>query len=211
MARPTKSKDVKGKATESEGNEPQSAPKEGPNLMSTIIMAVIIILCTTISSAASVYFLAPIVLKPLLAQSQVKGEGDAGGGDAADEGDGEKEPTIGPVLDLEEFTVNLKDPGGQHFLRADLSITVTADDPKFEKLTGEAMTKWEEDFKHEMSHYVPAIRDIVITSLTKRTSSELESAEGKDTIKNEIKNQVDGLMQGKHKVIRVNFENFIIQ
>ncbi len=215
MARPTKSKDVKPKALEpvaDKGSSNSVPNEESSSPMNMIIIAVIIVVCTAISSAASVYFLAPMVIQPLLAQSKGGEHGEEGEGEGhGEEGGGHKMPTVGPVIDLEEFTVNLKDPGGQRYLRADLSITVTAGDPNFEKLSGEAMHAWEENFHAQMGHYVPAIRDIVITALTKRTAAELSTAMGKEQIKEEIKKNTDGVFHGKHQVIRVNFENFIIQ
>lgn len=202
MARPTKAKEAKPKVAEQAGGPP--APKEAIFGINLVFMGVILVLCTVLSSAASVYFLTPFVIKPLLQELMPKEEDDEG--DTAHE-----MPTIGPVLDLEEFTVNLKDTDAERYLRADLSISVTTEDPSFGKLTGEALHKWEEDFHMEMAHYVPAIRDIVIASLTKRTAAELSTTMGKEQIKGEIQKSVDAVFHGKHKVIRVNFENFIIQ
>jgi flagellar protein FliL len=209
MARPTKAKDPKPKAEDTEEIMEDAAPKQSIDIINIVIMALVIFLSTTFSSAASIYFLAPIVIKPLLSQITVK-SGDAAGGE---EGGGEApaEPTIGPVIPLDEFTVNLKDTSSERYLRANISLSITADDPKFGTLTGEAAAKWQDEFKGEMSSYVPAIRDIVIASLTKRTAAELSTAIGKQELKDEIKQSVNGLLQGKHKVIRVNLENFIIQ
>lgn len=215
MARPTKSKEAKPKALEAvpDGDSKGGGSSSGGGMLNMIIMAVIIVVCTAVSSAASVYFLAPMVLKPLLAQMAPAAEGEEGeGGEAhGEEGHGEATPMVGPVLELEEFTVNLRDPDGQRYLRATLSLTVTADDPQFGKLSGEALHKWEENFHHEMGHYVPSIRDIVISTLTKKTAAELSTMQGKEQVKEEIKRQSEALLHGKHKVIRVNLENFIIQ
>jgi len=211
MARPTKAKDPKPKAEDAEEILEEGSPRQSIDIINIVIMALVIFLSTTFSSAASIYFLAPIALKPILSQITVKTTGgDAAAGDDSGS-EAPAEPTIGPVLPLEEFTVNLKDTTTERYLRANISLSITADDPKFGTLTGEAATKWQDEFKAEMASYVPSIRDIVIASLTKRTSAELSTAIGKQTLKDEIKQNVDGLLQGKHKVIRVNLENFIIQ
>jgi flagellar basal body-associated protein FliL len=120
-------------------------------------------------------------------------------------------PTVGPVLALDEFTVNLKDADRERYLRASISLTVTANDPKFGKLAGEEAKKWEEEFHIEMGPYVPAVRDLIISALTKRTAAELSTAVGKEEVKDEVKKGVDALFHGDRKVIRVNLENFIIQ
>lgn len=213
MARPTEAKDAKGKAPEASGSDTPSAAEGGPSLINLIIMAIVIIIGSSAASAASIYFLAPMVIKPMLAELK-PAEGEEGGAEAeAGHGEGSEhaEALVGPVVDLEEFTVNLKDSDGERYLRADLSVSVTAEDPKFEELEGEAMHKWEEAFHAEMGHYVPAIRDICIAALTSRTSTELSTEQGKEQLKEEIKRNVDAVFHGKRKVIRVNLENFIIQ
>lgn len=205
MARPTKPKDVKPKALEP---VPETSAKGGGGApgMNMIVMALIIVLCTTLSTAASMYFLAPMIIKPLI------GQGAAHGGEGEGEGEGEHLPSVGPILELDEFTVNLKDTDGvQRYLRAKISLTVTAEDPNFDKLHGEALHKWEEAFHIEMGHYVPAVRDVCISALTRRTAAELSTLQGKQELKEEIKRNVDGLFHGKRRVIRVNLENFIIQ
>jgi len=215
MARQTEAKDAKGKAPEASGGDTKpAAPAEGgPSLINLIIMAIVIIIGSSVASAASIYFLAPMVIKPMLAEMKpAEGEGEEGGGEESAEGEGEgAHALVGPVIDLEEFTVNLKDAEGEPYWRADLSVSVTAEDPKFEELAGEELHKWEEGFHAEMGHYVPAIRDICIAALTSRTSTELSTEQGKEQLKEEIKRNTDAVFHGKRKVIRVNLENFIIQ
>lgn len=217
MARQTEAKDAKGKAPEAGGGDAKpAAPAEGgPSLINLIIMAIVIIIGSSAASAASIYFLAPMVIKPMLAEmkpaeGEEGGEGGAEGEGHEAEGEG-AHALVGPVIDLEEFTVNLKDAEGERYLRADLSVSVTAEDPKFEELAGEELHKWEEGFHAEMGHYVPAIRDICIAALTSRTSTELSTEQGKEQLKEEIKRNTDAVFHGKRKVIRVNLENFIIQ
>lgn len=208
MARPTKSKEAKPKATvEAEQSEAEAPRKDLSASMNLIITILVIVLSTSLSTSAAIYFIAPLVIKPILGELKI------GGGEEGEESEegSEKFPLIGPVIDLEEFTVNLKDPEGNRYLRADFSLTVTTEDPAFGKLSGEALVKWHEEFHHEMAPYVPPIRDIIIASLTKRTAGELSSAIGKQQLKDEIKQNVDALFHNEHKVIRVNLENFIIQ
>jgi flagellar protein FliL len=202
MARPTKPKDVKPKAMEPVQDLPPAPRGEASPLMNLVVMALVIVLSTSLSTAAAVYFVMPLVLDQVIGKPPVEGEHE-------EESEEVEKVLVGPVL--EEFTVNLRDPGGSRYLRAQLSISVTAEDPKFEKLQGEALHKWEEAFHAEMTHYKPAIRDIIISALTKRTAEELSTPIGKQHLKEEIQRNVDGLFHGKRRVIRVNLENFIIQ
>lgn len=227
MARPTKQKEMKGKPAE--GAE---APKEageksasGNNMMANLVMplltALVVGVVSSVISGAAVYFITPIVMAPIIEkqlavalglevpEEEAAAEGEEGAAEG-EEGEAE-EPTFGPVIDLDEFTVNLSDADKPRYLRAELSITITANDENFGKLEGEAAHKWEEEFHHEIAHFVPAIRDIVISSLTKHTAAELSTPEGKEAVKEEIKTKVDEAFHEEHQVISVNIENFIIQ
>jgi len=69
----------------------------------------------------------------------------------------------------------------------------------------------ETEFKANMGHYVPTIRDVINSSLMKRTASQLASAEGQEVLKDEIKEQLTQVMAPEYEVLRVNFQDFIIQ
>jgi flagellar basal body-associated protein FliL len=69
----------------------------------------------------------------------------------------------------------------------------------------------ETHFKESMGKYVPSIRDIINASLMKRTASQLASQEGQETLKDEIKEQISQIMAPDYEVLRVNFQDFIIQ
>ena len=222
MARPTKSKDMKGKPLEAvEGGGaagaaggPGGGGSGGPSMVILLAVALVVILGSAGASIASVFFLMPMVMQPMMDQvaaAAAKGGGGGHGGGAEHGEAGGESSQVGPVIDLDEFTVNLNDPSGDRYLRADFSITVTTEDKAFSELSGEALKKWEEEFHMEMAHYVPAIRDIVISALTQRTSEDLATEEGKEAVKKDIKAKVDKLLHGHHEVIRVNIENFIIQ
>lgn len=76
---------------------------------------------------------------------------------------------------------------------------------------GEAGPSCEDLFKTNMSKYVPTVRDIVNVSLMKRTATILASIEGQEALKDEIKQQLSQIMAPDYTVIRVNFQDFIIQ
>lgn len=221
MARPTKSKDMKGKPLEAvEGGGaagaaggPGGGGSGGPSMVVLLAVALVVILGSAGASIASVFFVMPMVMQPMMDQVAAAAAKGGGGGHGSGHGEagGGESAQVGPVVDLEEFTVNLNDPSGDRYLRADFSITVTTDDKAFGELSGEGLKKWEEEFHMEMAHYVPAIRDIVISALTQRTSEDLATEEGKEAVKKDIKAKVDKLLHGHHEVIRVNIENFIIQ
>lgn len=76
---------------------------------------------------------------------------------------------------------------------------------------GEAADPCVTAFTHHMSAYIPAIRDIINSALMKRTADQLSTLEGQEALKDEIKDQINQLLSEGYQVIRVNFEDFIIQ
>jgi flagellar basal body-associated protein FliL len=140
MARPTKPKDLKPK-TEGEGEVKDSGAKGGGgggmSLDIKFIFTILaIFLCSTLSSVAAVYFVAPMVLEPVITAAVGKG-GAHGEGEAAGEGEhgegaeaaAETHKSSGLSLELDEFTVNLKTDaaeGGENtFLRAKMALTIS--------------------------------------------------------------------------------------
>lgn len=69
----------------------------------------------------------------------------------------------------------------------------------------------EDIFKNNMGKYVPTIRDVVNAALMKRTASSLASLEGQEALKDEIKEQLNQILAPDYQVLRVNFQDFIIQ
>lgn len=127
MARPTKPKDIKPKAENSGGEAPAPVPApkgDGAGLdLKFIITLVVVVLSTSLSSVGAVYFLAPMVIAPLVGDAAAAGE----------ETDGTVHgPMLGLNLELDEFTVNLKPdphtPGDNQYLRAKMSLNVSVPD-----------------------------------------------------------------------------------
>jgi flagellar basal body-associated protein FliL len=69
----------------------------------------------------------------------------------------------------------------------------------------------EQIFKNNMSKYVPTIRDVINAALMKRTASSLATLEGQESLKDDIKDQLSQILAPNYKVLRVNFQDFIIQ
>jgi flagellar basal body-associated protein FliL len=76
---------------------------------------------------------------------------------------------------------------------------------------GEAGPSCEDIFKNNMSKYVPTVRDVINASLMKRSATLLATLEGQESLKDEIKEQLNTIMAPDYQVLRVNFQDFIIQ
>lgn len=261
MAKPSKPKDIKPKADGEAGAATGGGGGGGLDLK-FIITIIAIVLSTTLTSGAAVYFLAPMVLMPAIedqlkkiaAAAPAHGEEGEEGGEA--EGHASK---VGMNLELDEFTVNLKeDPSmpGTQYLRAKMSLNVSVPpeedcyaehsaegekhaqaiplDIREGQIVGAAVAVTDHpeidpsllanegaavdpkvaciaEFKDHMGKYIPTIRDIINAALMKRSAGTLATLEGQEALKDEIKESINQFMDPKYQIIRVNFEDFIIQ
>lgn len=102
----------------------------------------------------------------------------------------EGEEALGAIVPLDTFLVNLS---GGKYLRLQLQAEMeTPDIPK-----------------RLYTRLVP-IRDGIITMLTQKTATELENAEGKDTLKRSIKDLMNEQLR-RQDVKRIYFTQFVIQ
>jgi flagellar FliL protein len=114
----------------------------------------------------------------LEAAAKGKGEGGPAGHEAPKEGHGgEAESKGSGFYDLDEFLVNLANPGGGRYLRATLSLR----------------------FKNESAREVikasqPRVRDLVIECLSARSTQDLAAREGKAKLKDELLTQLTRLI-----------------
>ncbi len=269
MARPTKPKDVKPKAVESDpGSGGGGTTTESAFDLKFIVTILVIILVGLGGPAGSVFFLSPMVIEPIISSAL----GGLGGGEGHGEGHGDGtgvHEKIGMNLELDEFTVNLKsDPSqpGHQYLRTKMSLSVRVPveeycdphgPPAHASLPMDALEKvafnrpssdevrvisgkivgaaanltpqtepliasgggggedpyisCQKAFNTNMSRFVPTMRDVINTSLMKRTAGNLESIEGQEALKDDIKDQINHLMGEPYGIIRVNFSDFIIQ
>jgi flagellar FliL protein len=137
------------------------------------------------------------------------GHGAAAGGDAHGGGDGHgggegakkdekggapKASQFGRMVTLEQFTVNLSTPGSVNpkFVRVNISLEVPT-----------------EDAEAEVNTKMPQVRNAIIDLFNSKRSSDLATAEGRDYLKEEIRNALNGfLINGKVK--GVYFTNFAL-
>lgn len=101
----------------------------------------------------------------------------------------------GPVMPLEDFLVNLADPGGDHFLKVTVNLELSKDKGK----TPEALKE-----------QVSLIRDAVLMALSSKTREELAPPSGREKLKDEIKKKVNEALE-EQDVQDVYFSNFVTQ
>jgi flagellar protein FliL len=117
-------------------------------------------------------------------------EGEAKG-DAKEAG---KTNNFGRMVTLEQFTVNLSTPGSVNpkFVRVNISLEVPT-----------------EDAETEVTTKMPQVRNAIIDLFNSKRPADLATAEGRDYLKEEIRNALNGfLVNGK--VRGVYFTNFAL-
>ncbi len=111
------------------------------------------------------------------------------------DGGAAKKAEKGPVLTLDEFLVNLSDPGSDHFLKVTVGL-------ELDKAKG----KTPEGLKEE----TPQIRDAILSSLSSQTRDKVGPEAGRAKLKAEIKKKVNEAL-GEEDVQNVYFTNFVTQ
>ena len=101
----------------------------------------------------------------------------------------------GPVLTMDEFLVNLADPGSDHFLKVTVGLELS-------KEKGKTPETLKDD--------TPLIRDAVLSSLASKTREQIGPESGRDKLKADIKKRVNEAL-GEDDVQGVYFTNFVTQ
>ncbi len=206
MSKPDAQKDIKMK------NEENKVPAKGGGLLVNVITTTLI---CSIFLGVNYIMMSDIskTQKAMLAKNEEPVEEDT-----ADV------PTKGVVLDLGEFTMNLADSSTKAYLKTAVAIEVTTieTDPMNQVVEakgggghghggGAPAVDPKEQFEQMMAQYRPAIRDVIITVLSSKTSDELATATGKELAKEQITEQINAIFGGEREVLRVSFGQFIMQ
>jgi flagellar FliL protein len=154
---------------------------------------------------------------------------------------------FGPTFTIRDRLVNLADPGGRRYLRFTVAIEFEGchaeasapsgstsqlalydpevDQPEYQLTTGGGKDT-DKEFQAQIKKYTPALEDTVTVILSSRVYSDIQSAEGKESVKKEIKDRVNRLLEGEPEpdpapstcviaypphVTNVYFSEFVVQ
>ncbi len=101
--------------------------------------------------------------------------------------------TIGPMYPMEQFVVNLLSESGARFLKTSLDIELGS-----------------EEMSAEMDKKKPAIRDIIIRTLSSKTFEEVSTMKGKERLKDEIVQRINEIL-ADGQVRNIFFTDFVVQ
>ena len=116
----------------------------------------------------------------------IKGEHDAQASEATEEKD-----VVGQVIPMETFIVNLAGSKGHKVAKVNMEIEVKGD-----------------GVAEEIEKRKAQIRDIIIITLSSKTYEEISTREGKDGLRNEIKDTINNFLT-KGKITNVFFTELI--
>ncbi len=100
--------------------------------------------------------------------------------------------SMGQVLPLPPFVVNLSDPTGKRYLRLGMEVEVN------------------QDVAASIKSQSAKIRDAVIVLLAGKTFADISSAEGKILLKAEVASRLNQILGGAY-VVRVYFTEFVVE
>lgn len=129
------------------------------------------------------------------AKGEAKGEHEGVAGEHGGKAEAKKKSIdYGRMVQLDQFTVNLSAPGSAtaKYVRVNISLEVPTDDAE-----------------SEVTSKMPQVRNAIIDLFNSKRPSDLATAEGRDYLKEEIRNALNGfLVNGKVK--GVFFTNFAL-
>lgn len=100
---------------------------------------------------------------------------------------------IGPMINIEEFIVNIISGDTAHYVKASLTIELSSEEGK-----GEAEKR------------MPQMRDAILLLIGNKTFEELQDLQGKKQLKAEITSKINSFLKAG-KVKAVYFTNFVVQ
>jgi len=100
---------------------------------------------------------------------------------------------IGPIYPLDRFIVNLVSNNANRYLKCKIDLEL--DSPELQQ---------------EIDKKLPAIRDLIIRILSSKTVEEIQTAKGKEKLKEEIKRKINQMLD-TGEVRNVYFTEFVIQ
>lgn len=175
-----------------------AAPAGGSN--NKLIMGLLGLNTVVMIGVAAVLFLgqkkqAEVQTLDQVAQGAAQGHGTppAEGAAGGEHGEaGAATPTDVRFFSVGDFTANLAGPASTHYVKVNINFEIN-----------------KEADEEEMKQRKPQFRDKIISLLNSKKPSDLQSAEGRNYLKEEIKTVVNGFVQ-KGKVEGVYFSTFII-
>jgi len=108
----------------------------------------------------------------------------------------EPRPELGALEHMGDSLVNLSDVEETHYLKTTIDL---------EQNYGSSV-----EFGNEIGNRKAQLRDIIISTLSSKSSEDLRTPEGKEALKEELKERINSVL-AKGQIARIYFTDFAIQ
>ncbi|MFO7931048.1 MAG: flagellar basal body-associated FliL family protein [Thermodesulfobacteriota bacterium] len=162
-----------------EKDKESQAPEKQPGSKKKIfLLAVPLLVLVLAAGGGAFYFLA---------------EGSASGATESDSGQEEEKKEMGPLVEMEDFVVNITHKDSTRFLK--LGVTLEAKDDQSKK---------------EIEKRMPQIRDAVLLLVGNKKYDDLKDLQGKKQLKADLTSRIRSL-SGEDEVSELYFTDFVVQ
>lgn len=104
-----------------------------------------------------------------------------------------QQTTIGPMVNIDEFIVNIISSDTPHYVKASLTVELS-----------------NEEVQPEVEQRMPQVRDAILLLIGNKTYEELQDLQGKKQLKAELTSRINSFLQ-TGKVRSIYFTNFVVQ
>lgn len=186
------------------------------SLLPKILLGLALLILVVTNLAIAYIFFAPDTLpKPFYPIYAAAGQVSAAT-EESNKGEGEQvdlshlPPGQGLMVDTGSKIVNLVDPTGRKYLRVGVVLEFAPTDAKYFEMNEEEKNAYIATFNKEMESRLPVINDILITLFASQTFEKVYTAEGKEHLRQQIKELINQQIPEYH-VIYVYFTEFVVQ
>lgn len=102
-------------------------------------------------------------------------------------------PTVGPMVDVNDFVVNIVSEDATHYVKASMTLELSAP-----------------PVSEEVTMRMPQMRDTILLIIGSKEFRELQDIQGKKQLKAEIMSRINSILQ-TGKVTSIYFTEFVVQ
>jgi len=117
-----------------------------------------------------------------------------------------------PALQLSGRVINLNQKGsGYKYAKLSLSVQFQDISGQYVHASGAALTKLQTDFAAANSATVAAFNDVLTTDVSQKSASDLATAQGLETLRQQLIKDFNSRLAGPPPVLYVEFTDFVMQ
>ena len=119
-------------------------------------------------------------------------------------------PGSGIIVETGTKIINLAEPGGRKFIRANIAIEFAIKDSKYAEMTAEEKANYEKTFREDINARNAILNDVIISVLSTKDFQTVYSSTGKEGLRKEIITAINERMP-EFQAIYVYFTEFVMQ